>query len=574
MPLAPGQILNNRYRIVKLLGQGGFGAVYRVWDTNLERARALKENLNTGREAQGQFKREAQLMADLSHPNLPKVLDYFSISHQGDFIQYLVMEYIEGEDLEQMSKRWGRGLPEAQVLPWIGQVCEALEYLHTQRPPIIHRDIKPANIKITPEGKAVLVDFGIAKAFDPGTRTAAGARAVTPGYSPFEQYGRQSTDARSDVYALGATLYCLLTGVTPPESIDRATGAVVMPAPRQINPGISAQTEAAILRAMALMPEQRFPGMQAFKAALVTASQSYHLGDTYLAPVLPRPAASTAYQAAEGVASAPPSAPRQTGQARPLPRPANFIALLMIAAAIVLLLVAVGNGHPPVFGPKESASPPTLTNAQVAQQRRTATALESQRRAVSLTLTEQARYPKETTDSGKQDAQKLAATRTALAQMTAEAIEEGQPISTDARQSTAQWYSSQPVTWSIPFLNASVKKLRFYAQDSQEVPFGSRTYLDAFPRQEPYQVCAELHLSHAAPGRVVYVTFESVLFQPDETYQTWDRESWLEAKATISQHDLGCTGWEYAGGLPAGRYTWNVFIGAQKIALASFEIIE
>jgi serine/threonine-protein kinase len=218
MPLEPGQVLNNRYRIAKLLGQGGFGAVYRAWDLNLERACALKENLEISEEAQRQFKREALILSGLSHPNLPRVIDHFIIPGQG---QYLVMDYVEGEDLQEMLESTGRPLPEAQALSWISQVCDALVYLHSQNPPVIHRDIKPANIKITPQGQAMLVDFGIAKMYDAHLQTTLGARAVTAGYSPPEQYGSGMTDPRSDIYALGATLYHLLTGQQPPESIQR-----------------------------------------------------------------------------------------------------------------------------------------------------------------------------------------------------------------------------------------------------------------------------------------------------------------------------------------------------------------
>ena len=118
------------------------------------------------------------------------------------------MDYVEGEDLDEMLDRNRRAAARAQVLDWIGQICDALVYLHGQNPPVIHRDIKPANIRITPQGKAMLVDFGIAKVFDAAVaRPRIGARAVTPGYSPPEQYGQGRTDARSDVYALGATLY-------------------------------------------------------------------------------------------------------------------------------------------------------------------------------------------------------------------------------------------------------------------------------------------------------------------------------------------------------------------------------
>jgi eukaryotic-like serine/threonine-protein kinase len=256
MPLTPGQILNNRYRVITLLGQGGFGAVYRAWDINLESSRAVKENLETTPEAQRQFKREAQILDKLSHPNLPRVIDHFIIPHQG---QYLVMDFVEGSDLREMLQHSGGPLPEAQVLEWIGQVCEALNYLHSQNPPVIHRDIKPANIKITPSGRAMLVDFGIAKVYDPNSATTRGAQAVSPGFSPVEQYGSGShTDVRADVYALGATLYMLLTGRPPLDAVDRNMGAR-LPEPHTLNPQISVQVEKAILHALTLYPEQRTP---------------------------------------------------------------------------------------------------------------------------------------------------------------------------------------------------------------------------------------------------------------------------------------------------------------------------
>jgi formylglycine-generating enzyme required for sulfatase activity len=270
MTLNPGQILNNRYRIVKLLGQGGFGAVYRAWDTNLDGPVALKENLDTSPTAQRQFQLEARLLFRLAHPNLPHVTDHFVISGQG---QYLVMDFIEGDDLQAMLNRAGGPLPEALILPWITQVCEALSYLHLQNPPVIHRDIKPANIKITPQGQAVLVDFGIAKVYDPTLRTTVGARAVTPGYSPMEQYGKGGrTDARTDVYALGATLYHLLTGREPEDAPGRNLGAA-LPAPRSLNPALSPWVEAAILQAMAMLPADRFQSAAAFQATLSLASQ-------------------------------------------------------------------------------------------------------------------------------------------------------------------------------------------------------------------------------------------------------------------------------------------------------------
>lgn len=270
MPLSIGQVLNNRYRIVKLLGQGGFGTVYRAWDINLNAPCALKENYDASPEALRQFAKEASMLANLRHANLPKVIDHFSLPGQG---QYLVMEYIEGQDLQEMLNRAGGPLPEAQALAWIGQVCDALSYLHSRSQPVIHRDLKPANIRITPEGQAVLVDFGIAKILDPAKRTSTAARAVTPGYAPFEQYGQKPTDARTDIYALGATLYTLLSGQTPPESIDRVGGAALLPL-RQLNPQVSPPVEAAVLKAMQMLPGDRWQSAAEFKKALSSQPQA------------------------------------------------------------------------------------------------------------------------------------------------------------------------------------------------------------------------------------------------------------------------------------------------------------
>jgi len=263
MPLQTGQVFNNRYRIVKLLGQGGFGAVYRAWDSNLNKPCALKENLDVSPEAQRQFTREATVLANLSHPNLPRVTDHFILPGQG---QYLVMDFVEGDDLASILKQRGPVPPE-QAIAWILQVADALSYLHTRQPPVVHRDIKPANIRLTPDGRAMLVDFGLVKIYNAQLRTTMGARAVTPGYAPPEQYGHGSTDARSDLYALGATLYNILTGQDPLESVQRMSGAQ-MRLVNQINPRIDPSVGAAIERAMRLDPNQRFQTVAEFKAAL------------------------------------------------------------------------------------------------------------------------------------------------------------------------------------------------------------------------------------------------------------------------------------------------------------------
>jgi serine/threonine protein kinase len=261
MLLATGQIVQNRYRIVKLIGQGGFGTVYRAWDLSLKQPVALKENLDTSQEGQRQFEREANMMAGLRHPNLARVTDHFLIAGQA---QYLVMDFIEGVGLDELLAQRPQPFSETEVQSWLQQVGDALTYLHTRQPPIIHRDLKPQNIIIAPTGEAVLVDFGISKLYDPNRKTTIGARAVTPGYSPPEQYGGGRTNARTDVYALAATMYALLTGQEPPESVMLMVGGVSLTPPRQLNGRISPTVEAAILKGLAINSGQRYAAVADF----------------------------------------------------------------------------------------------------------------------------------------------------------------------------------------------------------------------------------------------------------------------------------------------------------------------
>mgnify|MGYP001112211507 FL=1 len=274
MPLSPGQILNNRYRIVSELGRGGFGAVYKAWDLHLNLPCAVKENLDSTQEAQRQFEHEAMLLAKLNHPNLPRVIDHFFLPGQG---QYLVMDFIAGENLEEYQVKHGGPLPEDLVLSWVRQICSALSYLHAQQEPVIHRDIKPANIKVTPQGQVYLVDFGIAKIYDEHLKTTAGARAVTPGYSPPEQYGFGKTDPRSDIYALGATMYKALTGQDPPESVHRSIGTPLT-SPRLLNRAINRRTEDIILKAMDTKPTGRFQTAAELSAILSTPGKPVRRG--------------------------------------------------------------------------------------------------------------------------------------------------------------------------------------------------------------------------------------------------------------------------------------------------------
>lgn len=267
MPLTNGFLLKDRYRILDILGQGGMGAVYRATDENLNITVAVKENSFFSDEYARQFQREAQILASLRHPNLPRVFDYFVIDQQG---QYLVMDYIAGDDLRQWMSKEER-ITEGEALQIGIAICNALIYLHSRVPAIAHRDIKPGNVKITPGGEVLLVDFGLVKLMNNQEITTTAARAMTPGYSPPEQYGAEPTDHRSDIFSLGATLYAALAGYLPEDSLARATGKAKLTPLRDYNPNLSDKTIAAIEKAIQLRFEDRWQTAQAFKEALIEA---------------------------------------------------------------------------------------------------------------------------------------------------------------------------------------------------------------------------------------------------------------------------------------------------------------
>lgn len=270
MPLQIGTILRHRYRIEGVLGQGGMGAVYRAVDINLGVDVAVKENLFTTEEYARQFRREATILASLRHPNLPRVTDHFVMEGEG---QYLVMDFIQGEDLRERLEKQG-ALSERTCLPWFLDICDALAYLHSRKPPILHRDIKPGNIKITPDGRAMLVDFGLAKIVEKGARTSTGAKAMTPGFSPPEQYGSGRTDPRSDVYSVGATFYAALTASIPEDSLERAMGREKLTPIRKRNPQVSPALERVLARALAVKPSERYQSINELAAALTAATRS------------------------------------------------------------------------------------------------------------------------------------------------------------------------------------------------------------------------------------------------------------------------------------------------------------
>jgi serine/threonine protein kinase len=255
-----GAVVHDRYRVVNIVGRGGVGTVYQVNDIlfGKNNSYALKELIDQSEGARKQFANEAQWLQALDHRSIPKVREYFDWNDR----LYLVMDFVDGENLEQkLLRSGGRPLPEDEVVNWILPICDALDYLHAQRPPILHRDVKPANIIVTPSGHPVLVDLGIAKEHLPGAgQTATFVRkAGTEGYAPPEQYTTAGmTGPWSDVYGLGATMYELLTGRVPPTAVERVALDSVMALPRQLNPAISPHVEEVILRAVAIRPADRF----------------------------------------------------------------------------------------------------------------------------------------------------------------------------------------------------------------------------------------------------------------------------------------------------------------------------
>ena len=276
--LAPETVLQGRYRIVRQLGQGGMGAVYEAIDQRLDTTVALKETLFADERLRKQFEREARLLARLHHPALPRVSDHFSEADG----QFLVMQFIPGDDLSEMMTRKRGPFPGDQVLTWADQLLDALDYLHTQDPQIVHRDIKPQNLKLTSRGQIILLDFGLAKG-QAGeisrVTTSASIFGYTPNYAPLEQIQGLGTDSRSDLYSLGATIYHLITGVKPPDALTRAAALVngqpdpLVPA-SEANPAIGPEVDQVLAKAMAQGREQRYATASDMRKALHGTDQA------------------------------------------------------------------------------------------------------------------------------------------------------------------------------------------------------------------------------------------------------------------------------------------------------------
>jgi serine/threonine protein kinase len=283
LPLKAGEVLRGRYQTIRIIGQGGMGCIYLADDLRLKgRQCALKEveyDLKLSpeliQESRDQFMREATVLARLDHPNLPKVSDFFSIESR----DYLVMDFVPGKDLRTImveKRQENEFLAESMVLDWASQLCDALEFLHSQNPPILHRDVKPSNLKLTPNGLLKLVDFGLVKVLAPGEITITILQGQgTALYTPLEQYGGDSghTGIPTDIYAFGATLYHLLTNHPPADARERFLDPESLAPIREINPNISLKTEKAILWAMGIHPFDRPQTIQDFRQTLFGSRQ-------------------------------------------------------------------------------------------------------------------------------------------------------------------------------------------------------------------------------------------------------------------------------------------------------------
>lgn len=254
--IEPGTFLQNRYRIQKQIGQGGMGAVYIATDERFGSTVAIKETFFTDENYSKAFEREARLLNNLRHPALPRVSDHFS----DDNGQFLVMEYITGEDLSAKLELLDGAFPLKDVLDWADQLLDALDFLHTQETPVIHRDIKPQNLKLTPRGQIILLDFGLAKGNPTDAQHQTAAKSVfgfSRNYASLEQMQGTGTDPRSDLYSLGATLYHLATGVAPNDALTRAMQVLngdkdpLKPA-HEVHPSIPLGVSEVLQRAMAL----------------------------------------------------------------------------------------------------------------------------------------------------------------------------------------------------------------------------------------------------------------------------------------------------------------------------------
>jgi serine/threonine protein kinase len=277
MPLAPDTVLQSRYRIIRKLGEGGMGSVYLAIDGRFDSEVAIKETHFTDEALRKQFEREARLLNKLRHPAMTRVIDHFT-ENDG---QFLVMDYVEGDDLSEMLEKRNAAFASEEVLQWADQLLDALSYLHKQNPPVIHRDIKPKNLKLSHSGQIILLDFGLAKGFAgqiSRVTTSGSIFGYTPNYAPLEQVHGTGTDPRSDLYSLAATMYKLVTNFTPSDVSTRA-GAVIggrsdtLKPASEVNPQVTTAVSDVLRKGMAIDAEQRYSSAAEMRQALKDASQ-------------------------------------------------------------------------------------------------------------------------------------------------------------------------------------------------------------------------------------------------------------------------------------------------------------
>jgi eukaryotic-like serine/threonine-protein kinase len=338
----PGCLLNNRYRVNRVLGCGGFAATYLAEDLLLPgKYRAIKEI-----PAPQYDTHEAALLSRLRHPAIPDISDRF----ETDGMIYLVLAFGGDRNLETVRQQSGGIVTLAELIPWMLQLCEVLEYLHGRTPPVVHRDLKPENVLLDEHGRVVLIDFGIAKESDQSQMTHTLARAASYGFSPPEQVLGTGTDQRSDVYALGATLYMLLTGTMPPPAHARVAGKEIR-SPRTLNPRISPRLDAAIMRALELNINRRQQSIAEFSVELKAASESNESSEAagiFGSPTIPTPTAPAPVKA-QATGAAPVPSISLNSQATATPSPATrphsrrrlIVSLLATAAAAAAVFIFV-----------------------------------------------------------------------------------------------------------------------------------------------------------------------------------------------------------------------------------------
>jgi serine/threonine protein kinase len=310
-PLAAGHLLDGRYRIGSVIGVGGMGRVYLANDTRLANRPVAVKEMMVGEGLQEQkavedFSREARVLAPLSHPGIPNLIDYFAERGR----HYLVMEYIAGGDLQGWLDQRGAGtrVPEAQVLRWAREILDVLSFLHGQNPPIVYRDLKPGNIMIDQHGRAMIIDFGIARFLPPGGR---GTQIGSVGYAPPEQY-LGKLEARSDLYSLGATMHHLLTGRDP-----QLEPPFSFPAVRALAPEVSPHAERVIMWALEKEADKRPKSAAAMLEALPAAD-----GEAPVIIIPPAAGAASLSTVPTQVLNAPASSPaRPAGPAPSIPIP-------------------------------------------------------------------------------------------------------------------------------------------------------------------------------------------------------------------------------------------------------------